>query len=70
MRGSCVLHAQFSLQSVNFSLRYAMGIMVGVFWCAFWLFSTGKYVVLIFAEFRSTCVHARPLNYLYALVLH
>ena len=35
MRGSHLPHAKFSLQSIKYSLRYAMGIMFGMFSFAF-----------------------------------
>ena len=47
-----------------------MGIKFGMFWFAFWVFSTQECEAVIFAEFRLACLHARPLKYLDALVLH
>ena len=41
--------------------------MFGMFLFAFWVFSTQKCEVVIFAQFGLACVHARPLNYLDAL---
>ena len=38
--------------------------MFGMFLFAFWVFSTQKCEVVIFAQFGLACVHARPLNYL------
>ena len=70
MRGSHLPHAKFSLQSVKFLLRYAMGIMFGMFWFVFWVFSTQKCEAVIFAKFGLACMHTRPLDYLGALVLH
>ena len=70
MWGSRLPHAKFSLQLVKFSLRYAMGIMFGMFLFTFQVFSTCKCEVVIFAKFGSGCVHARPLDYLDALSLH
>ena len=64
MRGSHLPHAKFSLQSMKFSLRYAMGIMFGMFLFAFWVFITQKCEVVIFPKFNSACMHARPLIYL------
>ena len=57
-------HAKFSLQSIKFLLRYAMGIMFGMFSFAFWVFITQKCEVAIFPKFKSGCMHARPLGYL------
>ena len=68
MRGSHLPHAKFSLQLVKFSLRYAMGIKVGMLWFAFWVFCTCKGEAVIFTKFRSACMHTRPLEYLDMLV--
>ena len=46
-----------------------MRIMFGMFLFEFWVLSTWKCEVVIFAKFRSACVHARPLNYLDVLIL-
>ena len=70
MRCSHLPHAKFSLQLVEFLLRYAMGIMFGMFWSAFWVFSTQKCEAVIFAKFRLACMHTRKLDYLDTLVLH
>ena len=70
MRGSHLPHAKFSLQLVKFSLRYAMGIMFGMFYFAFWVFGTWKCEVVIFTKFKSACMHARPLDFLDMLFLH
>ena len=64
MRGSHLPHGKFSLQSMKFLLRYAMGIMFGMFSFAFWAFSTQKCGVAIFSKFKLACMHARPLDYL------
>ena len=47
-----------------------MGIMFGMIWFAFWVFSTCKCEAAIFPLFRSVCMHARPLDDLDAVVLH
>ena len=62
MRGSQLPHAKFSLQSIKFLLRYAMGIMIGMFLFAFQVFSTQKCEVDILLKFESACMHARPLR--------
>ena len=64
MRGSHLPHAKFSLQSIKSSLRYAMGIMFGMFWFAFWVLSTQKCEVVNFPKIELACMHARPLRYL------
>ena len=64
MRGSHLPHAKFSLQSMKFSLRYAMEIMFGMFLFAFWTFRTQKCEVVMFSKFKSACLHSRPLRYL------
>ena len=64
MRGSHLPHAKFSLQSIKFLLRHAMGIMFGMFSFAFQVCSTQKCEVVIFSKFEPACVHARPLRYL------
>ena len=58
------------LQLMKFLLRYAIGIMFGMFWFAFWVFSTQKCEAGIFTRLGSACVYTRPLRYLDALVLH
>ena len=70
MRGSCLPHGRFSLQSMKFSLRYATVIMFGMCLFACWVFSTQKCKVVIFSKFKSAYMHARPLGYLDALFLH
>ena len=59
MKGFHLPHAQFSLQSMEFLLRYAMGIMFGMFSFAVWVFSTQKYEAVIFSKFELACVHTR-----------
>ena len=63
MRGSHLPHAKFSLQSIKFSLRYAMGIMIGMFLFASQVLIPEN-VKQIFSLSSLACVHARPLRYL------
>ena len=44
--------------------------MFGMFLFAFWVFSTQKCEVAIFAKFELACMHARPLKYLDMVFLH
>ena len=67
MRGSHLSHAKFSLQSMKFSLRYAMKVMFGMFSFAFQVLSAQKCGAVTFPKFESACRHARPLRYLDAL---
>ena len=62
MRGSCLSHAIFSLQSIKFSLRSAMEIMFGMFLFEFWVFSNQKYELANFPKFELACMHASPLG--------
>ena len=63
MRGSCLPHAQFSLQYLKFSLRYTMGHMFGMFSFAFWAIRTLKCEVVNFLKFKSAGVPIRPFEY-------
>ena len=47
-----------------------MRIMFGMFWLAFWVFSTQKCEAVIFAKLVLACMHARPLKYLDVLVFY
>ena len=69
MRGSPLPHAQFSLQYLEFSLRYTMRNMSGMFSFAFWVIRTLKCEAVIFLKFRSAGVPARPFEYLDAPIL-
>ena len=64
MRGSHLPLPKFSLQSVKFSLRYAMRIMFGMFPCAVFVFSTRKCEADIFVKVWLAYMHSRPLDYL------
>ena len=64
MRGSCLPHAQFSLQYLKFSLRYTMGNMFGMFSFAFWVIRTLKCEVVNFLKFESAGIPIRPIEYL------
>ena len=56
MNGSCLPCPKLSLQLVEFSLRYAMRILFGMFIFALWVFSTGKCEVVIFAKYATQSV--------------
>ena len=64
MRGSHLPHAEFSLQYLKFSLRYAMSNMSGMFSFAFWVFSTQKCEAVNLPKFELACMPARTLGYL------
>ena len=64
MRGSCLPHAQFSLQYLKFSLRYTMGNMSGMFSFAFWVIRALKCEAVIFPNFESAGIPIRPFEYL------
>ena len=64
MRGSCLPHAQFSLQYLKFSLRYTMGNMFGMFLFAFWVIRALKCETVNFPKFESARVPVRPFEYL------
>ena len=64
MRGSCLPHAQFLLQCLKFSLRYAMGNMFGMFLFAFWVFKALECEVVNFFKLKSACIPIRPFKYL------
>ena len=51
-------------------VRYAMGLMFGMFLFAFQVFSTPKCEDVIFSKFELVCVHARPLRYLDMLIFY
>ena len=69
MRGSCLPHAQFSLQYLKFSLRYTMGNMFGMFSFAFLVFRTLKCEAVNFPKFESAGVPVRPFEYLDAPII-
>ena len=64
MKGSCLPHAQFSLQYLKFSLRYTMGNMSGMFWFAFGVIRALKCEAVIFPKFESAGIPIRPFEYL------
>ena len=64
MRGSCLPHAEFSLQYLKFSLRYTMGDMFGMFSFAFWVIRALKCEVVNFVKFKSAGIPIRPFKYL------
>ena len=64
MRGSCLPHAQFSLQYLKFSLRYTMGNMFGRFSFAFWVIRAIKCEAVNFPKFELAGVPVRPIEYL------
>ena len=69
MRGSCLPHAEFSLQYLKFSLRYTMGNMFGMFSFAFWVIRTLKCEVVNFLKFESAGILVRPFEYLRVPIL-
>ena len=69
MRGSRLLHAQFSLQYLKFSLRYTMGNMFGMLLFAFWVIRTLKCEVVNFLKFESAGIPVRSFEYLSAPIL-
>ena len=69
MRGSRLPHSQFSLQYLNFSLRYTMGNMFGMFLFAFWVIRALKCEVVNFVKFELAGVPVRPFEYLDATIL-
>ena len=64
MRGSCLPHVQFSLKYLEFSLRYTMRNMFGMFLFAFWVISTQKGEADNFLKFELAGVPIRPFKYL------
>ena len=60
MRGSCLLHAQLSLQYLKFSLMYTMRNMVGMFSFVFWVIRTLKCEAVNFLKFELAGVPVRP----------
>ena len=64
MRGSCLPHAQFSLQYLKFSLRYTIGNMFGMFLFAFWVIRALKCEAVKFLKFKLAGVPVRPIEYL------
>ena len=70
MRGSCLPHAKFSLESVILIKKYTMGIMFGMFLFAFRVFNTKKCEAVIFTKFELACMYTRPLEYLDTIFLH
>ena len=69
MRGSCLSHAQISLQYLKFSLRYTMGNMSGMFLFAFWVIRALKCVAVVFPKFESAGIPVRPFRYLDTSIL-
>ena len=69
MRGSCLPHAQFSLQYLKFSLRYTMGNMFGMFLFAFWVIRALKCEAVNIPKFESAGVPVRLFKYLDAPIL-
>ena len=69
MRGSHLPHAQFSLQYLKFSLRYAMGNMFGMFSFAFWVIRTLICEAVNFLKFESAGIPVRLVEYLDMLIL-
>ena len=57
-------HAQFSLQYLKFSLRYAMGNMFGMFSFAFWVIMALKCEVVNSVKFKLAVIPIRPFEYL------
>ena len=66
MRGSCLPHAQFSLQYLKFSLRYTMGNMFGMFSFAFWVIRTLKCEAVNFLKFELAGI---PVRYVPILII-
>ena len=64
MRGSCLPHAQFSLQYLKFSLRYTNGNMFGMFSYPFWVFRTLKCEAVNFLKFELAGIPIRLFEYL------
>ena len=64
MRGSCLPHAQFSLQYLKFSLRYTMGNMFGMFSFEFWVIRTLKCEAVNFIKFKSAGIPIRLFEYI------
>ena len=64
MRGSHLPHPKSSLQSVKFSLSYAMRIMFCMFPLPFWYLVPENVKQFFFAKFGLACMHTRPLEYL------
>ena len=64
MRGSCLPHAQFSLQYLKFSLRYTNGNMFGMFSYPFWVFRTLKCEAVNFLKFELAGVPVGLFEYL------
>ena len=69
MRGSCLPHAQFSLEYLKFSLRYTKGNMFGMFSFALLVFRAFKCAAVNFITFKSAGVPFRLLEYLDAPIL-
>ena len=69
MRGSCLRHAQFSLQYLKFSLRYTMRNMFGMFMFTFWVITTWKCEMVNFPKFELAGMTIRPFKYLGAPIL-
>ena len=64
MMGSCLPHAQFSLQYLKFSLRYTMGNMFGMFLFAFWVIRALECEAVNFLKFESAGTPIRLIEYL------
>ena len=64
MRGSCLPHAELSLQYLKFSLRYTMRTMFGMFSLAFWIIMALKHEAVNFLKFESAGIPMRLFEYL------
>ena len=64
MSASRLLHAQFSLQYLKFSLRYTNGSMFGMFSFAFWVIRALKCGAVNFIKFESAGIPIRLFEYL------
>ena len=64
MRGSCLPHAQFSLQNLKFSLIYTNGNMFYMFLFAFWVIRALKCEAVNFPKFELAGIPIRPFKYL------